>query len=331
MFILFFVLVFTLISTICVDCNQLNFVKSSDSFVKINGGFMYKNGPGNANSTLVKVNSFYVKDRKVTNRDYRDIMLFARDRGLNRSVDILVPDYTLSIETLNMYGIGCDRLTSYFLDPKYDDYPVVGLTYEQILEYIRLKSEKDGVRYRLLTDDEYDFLIYEVSNVYSGGDVKIIQNECFDDTFKNLVELKNDAIRLENLKIREENIKNKHKLCGKKKNPGIEKNLLKYDFMSYYNLRPKGLALGYSRPFYTSVYKYSPNGFLIYDLIGNLYEVTCRESDLSEYSDVENYSFILCGGSCFDFYDDIINDVPKFYDYYDTIRYDRGFRLVKDV
>lgn len=319
------------INSCLVFCAELSFVKLDNCFVKINGGCMYKNGPGGKDTYIKNVSPFIVCDHRVTNKDYKDIMIWARDNGLKESVDILVPDYNVdSINRYGRYNINCGRLTDYFLDDKYNDYPVVGITYRQMLEYIRLKSKKDHVKYRLLSDDEYDFLIYEVRNSFVNGDLKIVQNDYFDDGFKGMIDFGNDSIKLENIKIREHNLKNKKSICGKK-NIQAEKPLMEYDFRYFYNLRHKGLDINAGYPFYTNVYRYNPNGFLIYDLIGNLYEITCREKDLSEYCDVEMYDFILCGGSCFDFYESIIENVPKFYDDYDSVRFDRGFRLAMDV
>ena len=88
---------------------------------------------------------------------------------------------------------------------------------------------------------------------------------------------------------------------------------------------------------FTQSYKYKPNGFLIYDLIGNTYEITKdyfneaedfnmnkKDEDLSE-----KLVFTLCGGSCFDYYDNVKIE-QKFEDRYDSVRFDRGFRLVID-
>ena len=325
----FNIFLFVLFVSSCdIFCSDSNYVKLDNCFVKINGGFMYKNGPGSKDTYIKHVDPFIVCDHRVTNKDYKDVMIWARDKGLEESVNKLIPDYSeIPIDMYGRYNINCARLTDYFLNEKYNDYPVVGITYEQIVEYIRLKSMMDNVTYRLLSDDEYDFLVYEVKNTFEDGDLQIVQNKCFDDGFKSMIDLCNDSIRLENIKIKGA----KKSICGKKKTKGIEKPLIKYDFKHFYNLRERGLDINAGYPFYTSIYKYSPNGFLVYDLVGNLYEITCREKDLSKYCNVEEYDFILCGGSCFNFYDNVVGKVPSFYDNYDSFRCDRGFRLAMDA
>ena len=293
---------------------------------------MYRNGCGNRNTSIAKVGDFYVQQGKVSNKVYRDMIVWANKTGNKESADLMIPDYSYLDEN-NKDGITCNRLTDYFLDPKYDDYPVVGITYQQILEFIRLKSKKDGVKYRLMTNEEYEFLIYDVKNVRINGDTKIIQNESFDDVIKNKIAEENERIKLDNIIIKQKAKKNKKKLCGRKamSSEFKERELVNYNFKEYYNLRYKGLEINSKKPFYTNIYSHSPNDLLIYDLVGNVYEITCQEKDLSEYSDAEDYVFTLRGGSCFDFYEDIVEEVPAFYEGYDDVRYDRGFRLVKDA
>ena len=328
------------------DYVKPTYKKLGGSFIFINGGLMYKNGFGNRDTSIVKVAPFIVSDHKVTNKEYRDIMLWARDNSLEKSLDLLVPDYSTISEAYERYGINCDVLTNYFLDPRYDNYPVVGLKYEQIIEFLKLKSKKDKVKYRLMNEDEFDFLVNEVKNVNINGDLRILQNNLFDDSIKKQIARDNELSDVTALDFKTPKStkngarflcwKTDKSLCGGKKKKVkkvVSRSLALYNPVNYYNLRLNSFSLNEANPFYSDVYRYLPNEFLVYDLIGNLYEITFSHKDISEFnvSDFNDYYFVLCGGSCFDYYEDIASNIPKFFDTYDAIRCDRGFRLVRDL
>ena len=327
--------------------------KEKTDLIYIPGGMMYRNGIGNKNSKLIRVNPFLVYDHKITNKEYRDVLKIAIKKRLRKNSFIkkLVPDYSLAKESLSSYNINESTLTRYFL--KEDNSPVVGLTYFQIMEFIRLKSEIDGKKYRLMTPDEFDFCAYEVKNIKKDDDIEIEQMEFFDDNIRKRIQIINDNIIAENEEIdkkinkdsnkKSKNKKNKKK--NKKKNVGIgninnygEKKTLKiYRPSNYFNLREKVFKHNANRPMFTQSYKYKPNGFLIYDLIGNTYEITKDYFNEAEdfninkkEEDINNkLVFTLCGGSCFDYYDNVKIE-QKFEDRYDSVRFDRGFRLVID-
>ena len=325
--------------------------KEKTDLIYIPGGMMYRNGIGNKDSKLIKVNPFLVYDHKITNKEYRDVLTKAKNKRL-RNVEFLkklVPDYRGVNESLSSYRINESTLTNYFL--KNDDCPVVGLTYFQIMEFIKLKSEIDGKKYRLMTPDEFDFCVYEVKNVKRNGDIEIEQMDFFDDNIKKRIQIINEGIISENNEIDKKLNKGKDKKKNKKKkknikNKGgvgnidnyIDKKPLKiYRPSDYFNLREKVFKYNVSGPMYTQSYKYKPNGFLIYDLIGNTYEITkdyfneAEDFNISKKDEDinEKLVFTLCGGSCFDYYDNVKIE-QKFEDRYDSIRYDRGFRLVID-
>jgi formylglycine-generating enzyme required for sulfatase activity len=325
--------------------------KEKTDLIYIPGGMMYRNGIGNKNSKLIRVSPFLVYDHKVSNKEYRDVLKIAKKRKLRKQkfLQKLVPDYSGARETLSSYKINESTLTDYFL--KNDNSPVVGLTYFQILEFIKLKSEIDGKKYRLMTPDEFDFCVYEVKNVRKDDDIEIVQMEFFDENIKNQIQIINEGIIAENNeidnKMNKDKKKKKKKKSKKNKNGDVgvgnmnnyaEKKPLKiYRPSDYFNLREKVFKYNSTSPMFTQSYKYKPNGFLIYDLIGNTYEITKdyfneaedfnmnkKDEDLSE-----KLVFTLCGGSCFDYYDNVKIE-QKFEDRYDSVRYDRGFRLVID-
>ena len=323
--------------------------KEKTDLIYIPGGMMYRNGIGNKNSKLIRVNPFFVYDHKVSNKEYRDVLKIAKKRKLRKQkfLQKLVPDYSGARETLSSYKINESTLTDYFL--RCDNSPVVGLTYFQILEFIKLKSEIDGKKYRLMTPDEFDFCAYEVKNVRKDDDIEIVQMEFFDENIKNQIQIVNEGIIAENAENDKKKNKNKKKNKKNKKNKKVsggvgnmnnyrEKKSLKiYSPSDYFNLREKVFKYNSKSPMFTQSYKYKPNGFLIYDLIGNTYEITKdyfneaedfnmnkKDEDLSE-----KLVFTLCGGSCFDYYDNVKIE-QKFEDRYDSVRFDRGFRLVID-
>ena len=318
--------------------------KEKMDIIYIPGGVMYRNGIGNKNSKLVRVNPFLVYDHKVTNKEYRDVLIIAKKRKLRKASFLkkLVPDYRGVKDSLGDYDISESTLVDYFMHK--DNYPVVGLTYFQIMEFIRLKSEIDGKKYRLMTPDEFDFCVYEVKNIKKDNDIDIIQMEVFDENIKNNIQTINDRIKAENdevdnkLKDFNKNKKNKKKKKLDKRDAKsyLEKKRLQiYRPSDYFNLRDKDVNFLKKKLMFTQSYKYKPNGFLIYDLIGNTYEITKELFDASEDFNInkndedisEKLVFTLCGGSCFDYYDNVKIE-QKFEDKYDSIRYDRGFRLV---
>jgi len=322
--------------------------KEKVDLIYIPGGMMYRNGIGNKNSKLIKVNPFFIYDHKVTNKEYRDVLKIAKKRKLRKQkfLQKLIPDYSGARETLSSYNINESTLTEYFL--KNDNCPVVGLTYFQILEFIKLKSEIDGKKYRMMTPDEFDFCVYEAKNVRKDGDIEIVQMEFFDENIKNEIQLINDGIIAENNEIDGKiNKEKRKKKKNKKKNKAgvgnmnnyLEKKSLKiYRPSDYFNLREKVFKHNSTSPFFTQSYKYKPNGFLIYDLIGNTYEITkdyfndAEEFNINKKNEdlSEKLVFTLCGGSCFDYYDNVKIE-QKFEDRYDSVRFDRGFRLVIDA
>ena len=322
--------------------------KEKNDLIYIPGGMMYRNGIGNRESKLVKVKPFMVFDHKITNKEYRDILLIAKKRRLRNKAFLrkMVPNYSQVINTLKDYGINESIMTDYFL--KEDNCPVVGLTYSQILEFIKLKSEIDGKNYRLMTPDEFDFCAYEVKNVQKADDTDIIQMEFFDDNIKNKIQIINEGITNANNEIdkklngnNKKNKKKKNNKTGKVGNMNSfeEKRPLEiYRPSDYFNLREKVFRYNASSPMFTPSYKYKPNGFLIYDLIGNTYEITKENFDPAEDFNISNdpnslnekLTFILCGGSCFDYYDNVKIE-RKLEDNYESIRFDRGFRLVLDT
>ena len=324
--------------------NQQFYRKERTDLIYIPGGMMYRNGIGNKESKLVRVNSFYVFDHKVTNAEYIRVLQTAKKMKL-RSNDFLkklIPCYKQVSDSLSNYGLNESVMTDYFLNKS--SYPVVGLTYYQILEFIKLKSEIDGKKYRLMTPDEFDFCVYEVKNIQKKDDIEIEQMEFFDDNIKNKIQIINEGITLANNELDKKNSKKKKKKKNKVNNIGninnynMKKPLEIYRPSDYFNLREKVFKYNDSSPMFTPVYKYKPNGFLIYDLIGNTYEITKNNFDPAEDFNIskdaesikEKMVFILCGGSCFDYYDNVKIE-RKFEDNYESIRFDRGFRLVLDV
>jgi len=366
---IFFNFVFSQIVTKANQSNQFNdetnfniykptdnefYRKEKTDLIYIPGGMMYRNGIGNKNSKLIKVNPFLVYDHKITNKEYRDVLNTAKKKKLRPVAFIkkLIPDYRGAGKSLGNYMINEHTLTDYFL--KEDNYPVVGLSYFQIMEFIKLKSEIDGKKYRLMTPDEFDFCVYEVKNVKKNDDIEIEQMEFFDENIKKKIQLINEEIIASNEEIdKKTKLDKKGKKKSKKnkknknnKNNGVVGNLNSYEEKkplkiyrpsNYFNLREKVFKINAKPPRFTQSYKYKPNGFLIYDLIGNTYEITkdyfndAEEFYIKKNADEisEKLVFTLCGGSCFEYYDNIKIE-QKFEDRYDSIRFDRGFRLVID-
>lgn len=303
-------------------------------FVKIKGGRMYAKDKTGKNSGIITLEPFFVSPFKVTNRDYKNVMLYAKNNKMTESFEILVPDYSINIDSVEQYGIKSGDIENYF--ENYDDYPVVGLTYRQIIEFINIKSKMDKVRYRLLTPEEYDFIAYEVENIDNGnGGIEIIQNDCFDDTTKDKLVLDEKLEEYDN-KLKDAQKSRCGKICNKKnkKKSNVEnKNIKKkYNFLDYYNLRSDVVVSDiYGKVFFSKVNKYSPNSLGVYDIVGNTLEITSPNRGVCFNLDAaRNTIFLLCGGSCFDFYN-LVKIENKQIDRYNVVRYDRGFRLVVEI
>ena len=69
----------------------------------------------------------------------------------------------------------------------------------------------------------------------------------------------------------------------------------------------------------------------MYDIVGNTLEITSPNRGVCFNLDAaRNTIFLLCGGSCFDFYN-LVKIENKQIDRYNVVRYDRGFRLVVEI
>ena len=301
-------------------------------FVKIKGGKMYKKDKNANNSGIVNIEPFFVSPFKVTNRDYKNVMVYAKKNKLTESFNILVPDYSKISDSIKNYNLEPSAFLNYF--ENYNDYPIVGLTYRQIIEFINVKSKMDGVRYRLLTPDEYDFIAYEVENIINDrGNLEIIQRDSFDETKKKRIEFINDVSKQDGALN-----KDKKGRCGntcrkkKKVNNKVKVNKkLVYRFFDYFNLRDSNFTNPYEKIFFNKVNKYEPNIFGVYDIVGNTLEITSANKTVCfDLDEASTNIFTLCGGSCFDFYD-LVKVENKQTDRYDDVRCDSGFRLVVEV
>ena len=100
---------------------------------------------------------FYMKQHEVTNQEYRDFLKdveingvdFLRHAGLPANFDMnLKPD---SLRWMEDFGLSYNEplMRNYFSHPKYNDYPVVCVSYYQAKAYCHWLTEKLNEKYKL--------------------------------------------------------------------------------------------------------------------------------------------------------------------------------------
>lgn len=120
------------------------------------------------------VPSFYMDEAPVTNAQYRAFLDIVRadleSYGLNESYinEKLMPDVTVWQKVFPAMFIDDSYGQSYWQDPRFDDYPVVGITWEAAEQYARVRSiyrnnylvskgRKPGPDFRLPTAAKYEY------------------------------------------------------------------------------------------------------------------------------------------------------------------------------
>ncbi len=114
-----------------------------------------------------KISSFLISSTEVTNAEWR--LFFnaqVKELGYKKAKELFYPD-TLCLRGLP-YTYGEPYVSSYFLHPAYDDYPIVGISWYQanayckwlskrVGEYLKNKGIDETVEFRLPTEKEWEY------------------------------------------------------------------------------------------------------------------------------------------------------------------------------
>ena len=119
--------------------------------------------------TVLVKDSMFIDKLEISNKVWKEFMKFNINSTLRDSVEYidLMPDTSISIRIKN---IGKIKMSEYFDDPRFDNYPIVGIKYDQAIKFcewrtskvnllnIKYKKAEDiTVEYRLPTLLEWDF------------------------------------------------------------------------------------------------------------------------------------------------------------------------------
>ena len=91
--------------------------------------------------TLFIKDSLFMDRMEVSNRNWKEFIGSNRDEMFKDSEDYkeLIPDSSITIKLKNYGKI---KMNEYFNDPHFDAYPVVGITYEQVLKFCEWRTKK---------------------------------------------------------------------------------------------------------------------------------------------------------------------------------------------
>lgn len=89
-----------------------------------------------------KVKAFYLSATEVTNKEWRTFYNdSAKEIGVRKAKEIYYPDTSIWSKDYP-YGYNGPLEKNYFSNPKYNDFPVIGITWTQAVSYCNWKSKK---------------------------------------------------------------------------------------------------------------------------------------------------------------------------------------------
>lgn len=156
------------------------------------------------NFSKVKTNLFVCK-YEVSNLEYRNFISDLKNSNKDESYQSCLPDTLCWKEKLNESNNTEPFVEYYFRYPSYDNYPVVGVTYESAIKYCAWLTDKYNqsdkrkfkkVFFKLLTKDEWIFAANkgDTSKVYTWGSGFIQNNRNQDLCNYRRIEYKYDSV-----------------------------------------------------------------------------------------------------------------------------------------
>jgi formylglycine-generating enzyme required for sulfatase activity len=213
------------------------------------------------NESSVEMNSFkknfskvttdlFVCKYEVSNAEYRNFLSDLKNSNKNESYQSCLPDTLCWIDKLNIAKNTEPFVEYYFRNPSYDNYPVVGVSYESALKYCDWLTENYNqshrrkfkkVFFKLLTKDEWTFAANkgDLSKVYTWGSGYIQNNRKQDLCNYRRIDYKYDSATKKYLEIEKTDIQK-----------SVERNKIT-----------------------ASVNAYFPNSFGLYNMCGNVAEM----------------------------------------------------------
>ena len=215
----------------------------------------------NKNESNVEINDFkknflkvkndlFVCKYEVSNVEYRNFLSDLKNSNKDESYQNYLPDTLCWKDKLDVTKNTEPFVEYYFRYPSYDNYPVVGVSYESALKYCNWLTESYNqshrrkykkVFFKLLTKDEWTFAANkgDTSKVYTWGSGYIQNNRKQDLCNYRRIDYKYDSATKKYLEIEKTDIQK-----------SLERNKIT-----------------------TSVNAYYPNSFGLYNMCGNVAEM----------------------------------------------------------
>ena len=120
--------------------------------------------------TLLIKDSLFMDKVEVSNRNWKEFLRFNNNGKLRDSSEVasLLPDSTI---TIRVKDLGKIKMDEYFNDPKFDDFPIVGISHDQVTKYCIWRTQQVNlliikkinipeiqIEYRLPTLQEWELI-----------------------------------------------------------------------------------------------------------------------------------------------------------------------------
>ncbi|GAB5415969.1 MAG: hypothetical protein Crog4KO_07500 [Crocinitomicaceae bacterium] len=295
---------------------------------------------GQTRSRVVSIDSFYMQEGEVTNFEYLEFVRSIKKTDTTLAKTLL-PD-TLVWRSSTMQN---EPYVEYYLrHPAYNDYPVVGVSYNQVIAYAEWKTEQYNalpeeeriykkVKFRLPTEEEWEYAARGGLNysIYPWGGPYMQNSKGMH--MANMLYVSQSSVYRDTVWV-----KNFRHAIDSTQPEFIPKLQYLSAGPSYY----MGVAgnLNDNADITAPVISYWPNGYGLYNMAGNVEEMVDayynREDNLYEFSHSERKksedpSGVTRGGSWHDtgYYGMVTT--RQFYEGRDYASGEMGFRLVMDV
>ena len=251
---------------------------------------------------MAQVESFYISDHEVTNREYRFFLEQLRQKDTNQYQKML-PDTIIGWVGYSGFG------EFYFRDRQFEEYPVLGISYEQAVYYCEWITEN----YMASTKRKYKNVVFKLPTIAQWTSAAYGESNSLPCESKTLVDKKGKPVL--NFKVIDQaNITTVDLTKGRNTIPvhicPVSDNKV-FDASSSISipLKPTHMA---------SAISFSPNLYKLYNMGGNAKEYVAEKG------------FVI-GGSCNDPGFSLRKGVVETYDSLHPTATDRGFRVMMEI